>query len=176
MQSSDNPGHNMLRKSAPPLLPPFNVGYVQLTVAAVLQKLPNIEWEEGGGNSRASFLSAVTRRLNSMTTSVFLNNFVQDRRPSAIATYWLDRKASIYHVREPRSYMILTGGISCTPCSTKRTTLLHQRVIGNNWQASVNRRTKLSNHIMRSHQPFTVFYTGSLENRLISWHILRHTM
>ena len=36
-------------------------------------------------------------------------------RPSAIATYWLDRKASIYHAREPRSYMILTGGISCTP-------------------------------------------------------------
>ena len=67
----------MLRKSAP-TFPPFNVGYGEVTFAAMLQKLPNIEWGEGGGNSRASFLSAVTRRLNSMTTSIFLNNFVQD--------------------------------------------------------------------------------------------------
>ena len=33
-------------------------------------------------------------------------------RPSAIATYWFDRKESMYDARESRSYMILTGGIS----------------------------------------------------------------
>ena len=40
--------------------------------------------------------------------------------PSAIATYWYeyDRKESMYHAGEPRSYMILTGGISCTPLWT----------------------------------------------------------
>ena len=42
-----NPGHKLLRKFAPPF-PPFNVGYVELLFAAVLQKLPNIEWGEGG--------------------------------------------------------------------------------------------------------------------------------
>ena len=36
-------------------------------------------------------------------------------RPFAIVTYWFDRKESMYHAREPGSYMILTGGISCTP-------------------------------------------------------------
>ena len=40
-------------------------------------------------------------------------------RPSAIATHWFDRKKSMYHVGEPRSFMILTGGISCTPKITK---------------------------------------------------------
>ena len=38
-------------------------------------------------------------------------------RPSATATFWFGRKESIYHAREPRSYMILAGGISCTPSS-----------------------------------------------------------
>ena len=38
----------MLRKSAP-TFPPFNVGYGEVTFAAMLQKLPNIEWGEAGG-------------------------------------------------------------------------------------------------------------------------------
>ena len=45
----------MLRKSAP-TFPPFNVGYGEVTFAAMLQKLPNIEWGEGGAIAGHHFL------------------------------------------------------------------------------------------------------------------------